>query len=190
MKIIPARKEDAKHIAEALIMAITPQLCKDNFGQSGHTVEDIQNVFESLAMREDSQYSYLNSLVAIDDDGKVMGATIAYDGARLHELRDIFFKIAHEALKIDFPDEVADETSPDEFYLDTIAVFPEYRGRGIAAKLLAATNERTKASGKPLGLLVDKENDRARRVYEKAGFQRVGDRFFFNEMMDHMQIPI
>lgn len=64
---------------------------------------------------------------------------------------------------------------------------PEYRGRGVATALIEAAGVRARECGKPLGLLVDKANSRARRLYDSLGFKQVGERFFAGELMDHLQ---
>lgn len=187
MKIIPARQSDAKFIGAAVVEAIGSEIANGLAGEN-HSVADVIDLFAYLAAREDTQYSYLNTLVAVDDDGKVVGACVAYDGGRLHELRRPFFKAVTERLGIDL-DNVEDECGPDEFYLDTLAVLPEYRGRGIASDLLRASIDRAAACGKPAGLLVDKINPLARRLYERVGFRKVGERPFVHVLMDHMQYP-
>ena len=187
MKIIPARQSDAQFIGSALVEAIGTEIASGLAGEH-HTVADVIDLFASLAAREDSQYSYLNTLVAVDDDGKVVGACVAYDGAMLHELRKPFFKAVTERLGLDLAD-VEDECEPDEFYLDTLAVLPEHRGKGIASDLLRASIARAAGCGKPAGLLVDKINPLARKLYERVGFRKVGERPFVHVLMDHMQYP-
>lgn len=192
MKIIPAKREHASEIGAAVVMAITPELVLESFNHHGvdHTVEEYVELFSRLAAREDSQYSYCNALVALDDEDKVIGVIVGYDGARLHELRQTFIDVAGQDYGIKFEGEFPDETEPGEFYLDTLAVKPEARGRGVGRTLLSAMVERAhKEAGKPAGLLVDKKNDRARRLYEAVGFIPVGDRLFIGELMTHMQHP-
>ena len=46
-----------------------------------------------LVEREDSQYSYKNTMVAVDGD-KVVGISVCYDGSKLHELRRPFLELA------------------------------------------------------------------------------------------------
>ncbi|MCC8117535.1 MAG: GNAT family N-acetyltransferase [Bacteroidales bacterium] len=191
MKIIPAKKEHAAEIGAAVVMAITPELVLESFNHHGvdHSVEEYVELFSRLAAREDSQYSYLNALVALDED-KVIGVIVGYDGAKLAMLRQAFIDMAAQDYGIVFDKPFADETEPGEFYLDTLAVKPEARGRGIGRALLSAMVDRAhKEAGKPAGLLVDKKNDRARRLYEAVGFIPVGDRLFIGELMTHMQHP-
>lgn len=187
MKIIPARPSDARFIGQAVVEAIGHEIASGLAGDS-HTVDDVVELFASLAARDDSQYSYLNTLVAVDDDGTVVGACVAYDGARLHELRERFFEAVSARLGLDFSD-VEDECVAEEFYLDTLMVLPGHRGKGIASQLLHASIGRARECGKPAGLLVDKINPLARKLYERVGFRKVGERPFAHVMMDHMQYP-
>lgn len=185
MKIINARKHDAPLIARSIMAAVGEEICRGLAGEN-HSLADVEKLFTTLAERDDTQYSYLNTLVAIDDDGTPVGVCIGYDGARLEELRLPFFTMVKEILDIDLGD-VDDETDASEFYIDTLAVLPEYRGRGIATALLNASAERAALLEKPAGLLVDKENTRARKLYEKCGFTQIGERPFCYVLMDHLQ---
>ncbi len=189
-EIRKATEWEAGEIGRAVITAITPELVLETFGRRtnhGFNIESYQDFFSLLAMRDDTQYSYLNALIA---DGRnpidVYGVLVGYDGARLLELRKVFIdKMNHWGIKIeeDFPL----ETDPSEFYLDTLAVKRRYRGQGVGRALLLAGIEEARKIGKPAGLLVDKKNDRARRLYESVGFRKVGERMFIDELMDHLQ---
>lgn len=68
---------------------------------------------------------------------------------------------------------VARRTAPDEREILNIAVRPQFRGRGIAEKLL-----RRLVSAEPgdVFLEVRESNEVARRVYERVGFRNVGMR--------------
>lgn len=184
MKIIKARKSDAPAIAQAIMMGVGRDICADMAGE-GHTLEDVKRLFTRLAELEDSQYSYLNTLVAVNEAGQPIGICVGYDGAQLYELRKRFFSMAKEVLGRDYSN-VDDETDSSEFYIDTLAVFPDYRGKGVATELLRASIERAKEIGKPAGLLVDKENATAARLYERVGFRKVGERPFCFVMMNHL----
>ncbi len=86
MKIIPARPEDSHLIGESVVEAIGIEIAQNLAGEN-HTLEDVVNMFAMLAKRDDTQYSYTNTLVALDDRGNPVGVCVGYDGARLHELR-------------------------------------------------------------------------------------------------------
>ncbi|MCM1137256.1 MAG: GNAT family N-acetyltransferase [Duncaniella sp.] len=186
MKIINARKKDANLIARSIMAGVGEEIC-ENLAGKDHTLADVEALFTGLASREDTQYSYLNTVVAVNDNDDAVGACISYDGALLQQLREPFFDAARRYLDIDMSD-VMDETEPEEVYIDTLAVLPEYRKQGIATALLNASIEKANKIGKPAGLLVEKENHRAHRLYESIGFRKVGERPFAYVMMDHMQI--
>ncbi len=61
---------------------------------------------------------------------------------------------------------------PTNMYLDQLAVAPEYWGTGVALALL---DEAKRISPNGLNLLVNKDNTRAIRFYEKHGFVYDGD---------------
>lgn len=191
MKIIPAKQEYAPLIGRAVTMAIGDELTLQLAGDA-HTAADVEALFTSLARRDDTQYSYRNTLAAVDEvTGEVMGLVVGYDGAGLVAMRRVFFAEAAEQIGMVVegdPDSIPGETSDDEFYLDTLAVFPAFRGRGVARALIGALRERAKKTGKPVGLLVDTGNHRARALYESVGFRQVGEREFAGELMDHMLI--
>ena len=80
-----------------------------------------------------------------------------------------------------------DETQAGELYLDSLAVLPEYRHRGIAKALLLATKKRADKLGLPcVGLLVDKGNPTAEALYTSVGFGYVGDNQWGGHAMKHM----
>ena len=61
---------------------------------------------------------------------------------------------------------------PNTGYLDQIVVAPEFWGRQVAARLL---EEAKRISPARLDLLVNKDNARAIRFYQKHGFALAGD---------------
>lgn len=185
MKIVSATKDDAPLIGRVIVDAVGEELAESLAG--GHTVDDVVRLFATVAAREDSQYSYRNALKAVDDEGTPMGFIVGYDGARLHELRPAFFEEARSIIGLEVKGPISDECEPSEFYLDSLAVFPAYRGRGIARALINSMSERAASFGKPTGLLCAKYNHRARSLYEKLGFLKVGESYFAGELMDHMQ---
>lgn len=186
MKIISAEKKHAGLIAEVIVTAVGREHCEEVAG-NGNGVDKIKELFREMAERDDTQYSYRNSLIAVTDDGTPIGAIVAYDGGRLEELRRPFLERLQEEMDID-PSDVPDETEPGEYYLDSLAVMPEYRGKGVGSKLIAAAAERGRSLGLKPGLLVAKDNPTARKLYEHIGFRKVGDRPFMGIVMDHLQL--
>ena len=130
IEIREATKPQAAEIASLIMMAMTDDCCL-YFCGDGYGLEDFHSMMTMLVEREDSQYSYRNTLIAMDGD-KVVGISVSYDGGRLHELRRAFINAAKECLGKDHSG-MDDETQAGELYLDSLAVLPEYRRQGIAS---------------------------------------------------------
>ena len=174
--------EDAPLIAKAIGMALEIDIY-----DGSDDAEWCRKIFGILASRDDSQYSYRNTLKAVTSDGRAIGFLVNYDGAMLHTLREAFFEVVKECTGEDLRG-ISDETDPDEWYLDSLAVWPEYRHLGIGSALIKAGISNAKAAGKPAGLLVDKDNIEAQKMYESHGFKYVDDRQFAGRMMNHMRV--
>lgn len=186
-EIRPAEIKDADLIADVIMEALGKELC-ESFTSKGNTLKDVHDLFAICGASDDSQYSYRNTLIAVVDN-KPAGAIICYDGARLHELRQRFLDEFARMHGYRIDQYMTEETTPDEFYIDSLAVLPEYRGKGIARALIeAACRRNDEICGKRVGLLVDKTNHRARGMYERLGFRPDGEREFAGEVMEHMTI--
>lgn len=67
------------------------------------------------------------------------------------------------------------EETPDEIFLASIEIHPEFQRRGIGTAVVQSLAEDARAVGKPLTLRVLRANERARRLYERLGFEPVQD---------------
>ena len=171
--------DDANIIAHAVAMAIGEESVLDYCGNN------YIDVLTEIAQYEDSQYSYLNALVA-EVDGKSAGAIVGYDGALLEHLRKRTLSIIRKYN----PDVVVceNETGAGEFYMDSLGILPEYRGLGIGRKLMIALREKAFNEGHDcVGLMVDFLNPNAERLYLSIDFERVEKRIFFGHDMWHLQ---
>ena len=184
IKISKATKEQAPEIARLIMMAMTDDCCL-YFCGDGYGLEDFRKMMTMLVEREDSQYSYRNTLVAMDGD-QVVGISVSYDGGKLRELRLAFIEAAKEYLGKDHSG-MEDETQAGELYLDSLAVQPDYRCQGIARALLLATKERAGQYGLPnVGLLVDTDNPNGEALYSSVGFQKKKKKRWGGHFMKHM----
>ena len=194
ISIREARPEEAGRIADLIIMAMTEECCL-HFCGPDHDIDDFRRVMTSLVARTDTQYSYLNTLVAIEETapvpgvsapGCIVGICVSYDGALLHQLRQAFIDAAIKEWGMDHS-AIPDETQAGELYLDSLAVDPAYRGRGIASLLLRASIDKSRALGLPAtGLLVDVGNPKAEALYNKVGFQYAGTNSWGGHGMRHL----
>ncbi len=133
------------------------------------------------------RYGYQRGLVK-EIDGQVAGIAFGYpseDEPFIDQpLSKVLAKFAIEDLKL-FIDP---ETFPDEWYLDTICVAEQFRGRGVGSELLAALDQLARREQKQrIGLCVDQANPDAQRLYERQGFQVVGEQLISGHMYNHMQ---
>lgn len=186
IEIKNAVEEQTAEIAHLIMMAMTDDCCLHFCGE-GYGLEDFRKMMTLLVEREDSQYSYKNTLVAIDGDN-VVGISVSYDGSKLHELRRAFLEMAPKYIGKDHSG-MDDETQAGELYLDSLAVLPEYRRQGIASRLIRATKERANKMGLPcLGLLVDKGNPDGEALYASIGFQYANDSHWGGHEMKHLTL--
>lgn len=194
IEIKNARKEQSAEIARLIMIAMTDDCCL-YFCGVGYGLDDFRRMMISLVEREDSLYSYKNTLVALGDDlsaegrlqgKKVVGIAVSYDGARHHELRQSFIEVAREQIGKDHSD-MGGETQAGELYLDSLAVLPEYRRQGIAQRLLKATKEKADQMKLPcVGLLVDEGNPAGQALYASVGFRYVNDNYWGGHPMKHL----
>ncbi|MCB9359158.1 GNAT family N-acetyltransferase [Candidatus Woesearchaeota archaeon] len=184
MIIRKANPNDASDIAKAIVSAgghFLPWL----FGRNYRKI-----IYES-ALSENCSFSWINADVCEisdaenPDSSKIAGVVISYASEREHEMdkgmSDVlrkyfgffslfsFIRKAQKAVKY-FP------KPKDSYYILAIAVFEEYKGRGIAGKLMGWIESRARSSGyKSLMLEVEGYNHSAIRSYQKFGFHKHGE---------------
>ncbi len=179
-----SEKSEAASIARLIMDAMTDECCL-YFCGDGHGLDDFHAMMTTLVELDDSQYSYRNTLVAVDGE-TVVGVAVSYDGGRLHQLRRAFIDTAKRYLDKDHSG-MDDETQAGELYLDSLAVLTTYRRQGIAKKLLRATKEKANDMGLPyVGLLVDKGNPTGEALYASVGFVYRNDSMWGGHAMKHL----
>ena len=174
-----ARKEEASQIAELFMLAWpVDEILESN----GLTYEQLHISITLIAANEETIYSYENTIVA-EINGKVAGAMCAYDGADYRRLKQPIV----DALGPGCMFAKLKETEAGEFYLDSVGVLPEYRGRGIASRIIEAQCKRAASLGhKVAGLIVDVDKPQAEALYARLGFTYLDDKDFFGHTMKHM----
>ncbi|TDG36890.1 GNAT family N-acetyltransferase [Pedobacter changchengzhani] len=177
---------DAKAIAPLIVQAMGKLANK--FSNTDDELKTL-NLFEHFIGEKDNQYSFENTII-FEEDGVILGALNAYNGANLLLLRDNFLTYlkTYKNLK-DFNPER--ETQEGEFYFDTLSVNSKAQGRGIGKQLITSGIKWAKNLGhQKIGLLVAFENQRALSIYEKIGFKIENDIKFVGDDYHHMVFKI
>ena len=178
-RIRRAQKEEASQIAELFMLAWPVE---DILKSNGLTYRQLHESMTAVAASERTIYSYENTYVA-EVEGKIVGAMCAYDGADYQRLKQPIVDV----LGADSGFAQLNETEAGEFYLDSVGVLPEYRGRGIGSKLFAAQIERARSlCHKVVGLIVDEDKPQAEALYRRLGFIHLDNKDFFGHPMKHM----
>ncbi|MGG7662415.1 GNAT family N-acetyltransferase [Dyadobacter sp. BHUBP1] len=178
--IRPARPEDADSVAPLLILGMGH--IAGIFARSDNHADAIP-FFRDFFLHPANQYSYTNTLV-FETEAGVIGSINGYDGALLHVLRQPVLDKLHEADPTFDPD---DETGPGEFYFDCINVHQGHQGKGIGSQLIRALCVHAGALGHArAGLIVDRVNPAARKLYERLGFEAIGEKDFMGHRYFHM----
>lgn len=193
MEIIPRQK----HIDYILMMnLLVRDATEDDAGVVAWTVltaldldtSDMDRMLQSCSDVK-SMYSWRNSIVACDG-GKVVGCIVCYEGDRYESMRQYTWSRLWGAGE----DEIRDaqrETGPGEFYLDSLAIVPEYRGMGIGKLLIEAAINRGRELGyHEFSLLVSVKKTRLKAYYESLGFRKSGRIMFFGYEYDILRMTL
>lgn len=182
MLIRKAKPEESNIIASLIFLAMEDIVYRF-IGENSS--EKATQLLDSLIKEENNQYSYENCWVVALEEG-IVAAAIVYDGSRLKELRDPVAKKIKLMFNRDFNPE--EETQKGEYYIDSVGVDPNQQGKGIGSRIFQfLINEYVHARNETLGLLVDKDNPNAKKLYLKLGFEIVGEKVLLQKTMEHLQ---
>lgn len=180
-----ATLDDAEYVAQYLFLAMKEIVYK--FIGKVHPEEGI-NFILNFVQQESNQYSYHNCWVLLADM-KIVAAINVYNGAELVELRQPILDYVRNINSNDF--EFEDETQAGEYYIDSLGVDPSQQRKGLGTKLLQfVIDEYVRNRSQMLGLLVDEENQNAKKLYLKLGFKIMGKKLLFGKYMEHLQIKV
>ncbi|HLT07592.1 MAG TPA: GNAT family N-acetyltransferase [Cyclobacteriaceae bacterium] len=178
-----ARQSDSEPIAGLMLMAME-EIVYAFLNRRDH--QKALLFMRRLVEQEGNQYSYQHTWVA-EEEGQVVGSITCYKGSELHALREPVLELLATGYgRVVHPE---DETEAGEYYVDTIAVHPSHRGKGLGTGLLRfVINRIVKQAGQTVGLLVDVDNPKAKNLYLQLGFVKVGDRQLMQHPYEHLQI--
>lgn len=181
-----ANKEDYAQVAPLIILAMQDLAC---FFANTNNPKIAIPLFEHFFQLPNNQYSYENTLV-YKENGQILGSITAYDGSLLEVYREPFLKYISKHYNTKNIT-LEKETAEGEYYIDTLSVSPSHQGKGIGSILINAMKVTARQKGyDKLGLLVDKNKPRAKKLYSRMGFVAVGEKKLAGNDYVHMQCLI
>jgi ribosomal protein S18 acetylase RimI-like enzyme len=137
----PATIEDAPLLAELVNYAGEGSPLY-LWGQMAGPGEAAWEVGCQRAAREEGSFSYRNATIIEHDE--------QCGGCLMQELENL---------------------APATWYINVLAVLPQFRGQGLGTKLMALANKTAEALGKRgISVIVSDANAGARRLYERCGY--------------------
>lgn len=175
LNIREARKEDAPFLAKCILSGMH---LSDFSEYPSDYISDTLSSLTACEKREDTLYTYKRTRVA-EVNGVLAGALLSYPGALYKDLREKTFRKYWPALLEHFPSDDL-ETDPGEYYLDSLAVHPEYRRLGIGKALLKDGVKIGLSEGfDKIALAADSECPHLIRMYKGLGFVPADHRHAF-----------
>jgi ribosomal protein S18 acetylase RimI-like enzyme len=172
--IRPGRREDAAVLAE-LVNYAGEGLPLYLWGKMAGVDRDAWSIGRERAEREVGSFSFRNATI-LDHDGRPVGALIGY------EIPDAPEPVPTDMPAMFVPLQELENLAPSTWYVNVLAVLPEYRNKGLGTKLLAeADHTATRLAKRGLSIIVSDANYGARRLYEHLGFRAAGRRTMVKE---------
>lgn len=157
-----ATRRDARHLAELVNFAgegLPVYYWQSLAGPDG----DPWAIGTERAARDKGAFSYTKSVIA-ETDGAVAGAMIAYPIVETATADDYA-----EMPPMFKPIQTLEDLAVGSHYVSVLAVYPQFRGRGIGSALLRQAEEQ--AGGTAMSIIVSDGNPGARRLYERHGYR-------------------
>ena len=167
MLIRPAVKEDAVPAARLLYDALH-DVAHQLTGQESE--QEAIAVLEWFIQQEEGRLGYRQALIS-EVEGKVAGIIVTYAGDEAVQLDRLIVERLRK-LKNDPSISLDKEADEDEYYIDTLSVSPQYKGKGIGTALIKAAENRARERGyDKIALAVATYNTRAHGLYLRSGYE-------------------
>ena len=158
--IRPATIDDVSFVAQCVLASVG--LC--DFRED--SVE--KGIAEHACRRDDTMYSWRNARIAAIE-GTPVGCIVSYPGEYYLDARERTFKIFRDAGRP--MDDTEMETGPGEWYLDSMAIVPAFRGYGIGRLLIYdAIDSAIKNGYQQVALLAECDKPHLCDYYTEMGF--------------------
>lgn len=165
----PALIEDAPILAE-LVNDAGDGLPLHLWSKLAAPGESAWEVGRRRAARAKGGFSYRNATI-IEHRGACAGCLIGY------EIPDLPEPIGAEMPAMFVPLQELENLAPGTWYVNVLAVRPQFRGLGLGTRLLEFADEIGRARGKRgMSVIVSDANPGARRLYERCGYREAATR--------------
>lgn len=156
-----AERTEAAFVAKCVLAAVNLYDFKND------SIE--KDTAEYVCGRDDTLYSWRNTRIATIG-GEPVGCMVSYPGETYAAAREITFGIFKDAGREMTGTEF--ETGPGEWYLDSMAIVPKYRGYGIGHILMLDAIDTARKHGyQKVTLIVECNKPRLRDYYAGIGFE-------------------
>jgi ribosomal protein S18 acetylase RimI-like enzyme len=168
------RREDAAVLAELVNIAgeglpffLWQRMAGDD--------QDAWSIGRERAARDVGSFSYRNATI-VDYDGEPLAALIGY------EIPDVPDPVPPDMPPMFVPLQELENLAPATWYVNVLAVLPEFRGRGLGTRLLTIAEQMAlRLDKRGLSIIVSDANLDARRLYERVGYREVSRRAMVKE---------
>ena len=173
-----ATTDDAKHMAELVNIAGhgLPLYLWARFARPGQSAWDVGL---ERARTGTGGFAYRNTVVR-EEAGEVVACLIGYP------LSDTSEPVDDDVPAILVPLLELENLVPGTWYINVLAAYPDYRGKGLGTGLLEIAEAEAQAcQSKGLSLITSDDNVGARRLYERYGYTERATRPIVKEGWDH-----
>lgn len=165
-----ARPDDANALAELVNIAGEglPLYLWESMAEADETAWDVGR---RRAKRQEGGFSYKNAIV-LEDGAMVVACLIGYPLA--DQPRAIDYE---NTPAIYVPLEELEGLAAGTWYVNVLASYPEFRGKGYGTRLLSIAERLAGDAGKiGLSIIVSNANTKACRLYERRGYGAIAER--------------
>jgi ribosomal protein S18 acetylase RimI-like enzyme len=167
--------EEAEHFAELMEMS-APEYFPDLLGRK------FKELFRALFLEEENLFSHKHVIFAVYEN-RIAGMLLGYDWKVKEREEKRTGWLMLKALGFDFLRQLpgfisaasgSGRLEEGDYYISNVAVYPEFRGKGIGKALMLKAEELAGQRGaRRVALDVEKDNENAIRIYKKLGYSVV-----------------
>ena len=173
LEIVSARPEDADFIAWIVTQ--------------GMHMDEVPSFLKNVGARDDTLYSWRNTRL-LRCEGRLAGGLVSYDGAAHEEMRRNTWVMPDGRL---LSSGEVPETTVGEYYLDSLAIVPEFRGHGLWRMLFDDAVETAKGKGfHRVTLICDESYPKLAQLYTSYGFVPEDTFLYFDMLCRKMSLSI